>query len=238
MPNAFEPLLDVQEHDTAADQLRHRLAHLPARGEIEQVHREIADHERATAEVVAVRDELARGQRRIEGEVALVEAKVAEVDATLYGGSVTSPRELQALQDDLDSLRRRQRQLEDQVIEVMEQIEPIEADLAARDVARGEYEARLAALEAALVEAAAAIDAELEVVEAERAATVAGIDPALLTSYESLRRQLGGVAVARLVGSNCGGCHLSLSAVELDRIRHLPPDAAAHCEECGRLLVH
>lgn len=237
MASGLEPLLDVQEHDTAADQLRHRRAHLPVRAEIESTRTEIADHERTTAATVATRDELARGQRRIEDEVALVEAKVAEVDSTLYGGTVTSPRELQALQDDLDSLRRRQRQLEDQVIEVMEQIEPIDADLAAREVARSALEARLVALEADLAAAEAAIDAELEVVVAERAVKVAGIDPALLASYESLRGQLGGVAVARLVGTNCGGCHLTLSAVELDRIRHLPPDSAAHCEECGRILV-
>ena len=43
--------------------------------------------------------------------------------------------------------------------------------------------------------------------------------------------------MARLVGTNCGGCHLTLSAVELDRIRHQPGDAVVLCEECGRLLV-
>jgi uncharacterized protein len=53
-----------------------------------------------------------------------------------------------------------------------------------------------------------------------------------------LRHDLGGIAVARLVGTNCGGCHLTLSAVELDRIRHEPGDAVVICEECGRLLVH
>ncbi len=66
----------------------------------------------------------------------------------------------------------------------------------------------------------------------------AGIDAELLARYEQLRHELGGIAVARLVGTNCGGCHLTLSAVELDRIRHEPGDAVVLCEECGRLLVH
>ena len=43
--------------------------------------------------------------------------------------------------------------------------------------------------------------------------------------------------VAKLEGSSCRGCHLQLSAVEVERIRKLAPDAMAHCEECGRILV-
>ena len=52
-----------------------------------------------------------------------------------------------------------------------------------------------------------------------------------------LRSRLGGVAVARLVGKTCQGCHLQLSAVEIDRIRRLDVDELVHCEACGRLLV-
>ena len=65
-----------------------------------------------------------------------------------------------------------------------------------------------------------------------------GLDGELLAEYERLRRELGGVAVARLAGTSCGGCHLSLSAVEVDRIRKTPAGAMVHCEECGRILVH
>jgi uncharacterized protein len=72
---------------------------------------------------------------------------------------------------------------------------------------------------------------------AERADIAAAVDAELLERYEGLRHDLGGIAVARLVGTNCGGCHLTLSAVELDRIRHQPDDVVVLCEECGRLLV-
>ena len=59
----------------------------------------------------------------------------------------------------------------------------------------------------------------------------------LWPEYDRLRAALGGVAVARLVNGTCQGCHLRLSAVEVDRIRKLSPDEPVHCEECGRLLV-
>ncbi|MDZ7733961.1 MAG: C4-type zinc ribbon domain-containing protein [Acidimicrobiia bacterium] len=68
-------------------------------------------------------------------------------------------------------------------------------------------------------------------------APVEGVSPAHLEEYEKLRRQLGGIGVAPLEGGTCGGCNLTLSAVERDRIKSEPPDAVIHCEECGRLLV-
>jgi predicted nucleic acid-binding Zn-ribbon protein len=63
------------------------------------------------------------------------------------------------------------------------------------------------------------------------------VGPEQLKSYESLRPQYQGIAVARLVGTNCGGCHLTLSNLALEEIRHLPPGGVGTCEECGRMLV-
>ena len=82
-----------------------------------------------------------------------------------------------------------------------------------------------------------AIDAELERVRAERDALWGSIDAVLRAEYDELRKRSGGIAIARMVGGSCGGCHLGLSAVDVDRIKKLPPEAPAYCEECGRLLA-
>ena len=60
---------------------------------------------------------------------------------------------------------------------------------------------------------------------------------ALVAQYDSLRANFGGVAVARLEQGSCRGCHIKLSSVEFDRVRHLPIDAVVHCEHCGRILI-
>ncbi len=59
----------------------------------------------------------------------------------------------------------------------------------------------------------------------------------LLARYEQLRSKLGGTGAARLVGGSCSGCHLTLSSMELDRVRKASPDAVITCEQCGRILV-
>lgn len=233
----FEQLLQVQEHDTHLDQLRHRRAALPEQVALDEQRRRIADHDAATATVQEQRDAVGRDQKRIEDEVGLVQAKAAEVDKTLYSGTVTSPRELQGFQDDLQSLRRRQRHLEDDVLAFMEQIEPLDAALESRAAARAELEKEADALAVLLTEAQQHFDTEIVEIEQQRSAALESVSPDLLERYEKLRKQHDGIAIAPLVGNSCGGCHLTLSAMEVDRIKHQPPDALIFCEECGRLLV-
>ncbi|MGZ4727311.1 MAG: zinc ribbon domain-containing protein [Acidimicrobiales bacterium] len=235
--SSLDQLLVLQEHDTTAEQLRHRRLTLPQRDQLVAHEQELASVEQQTVTVQGQRDEVARTQKRLEDEVASVEAKVADVHAKLYGGSVTSPRELQALQDDENALKRHQSAVEDKVIEQMELAVPLDEELERLRARAVELGAAITDTAASLTVAEAEIDVELEAVVAERASVAAGLDPAQIEKYEQLRHDLGGIGVARLVGTNCGGCHLTLSAVELDRIRHAPADELVFCGECGRLLV-
>jgi predicted nucleic acid-binding Zn-ribbon protein len=72
---------------------------------------------------------------------------------------------------------------------------------------------------------------------ARRQEAAGPIAPELLATYERLRARLGGVGVARVVGNHCDGCHLTLSATELDQLRHLPEGEIPTCEQCSRILV-
>jgi len=233
----WDALLSVQEHDTAVDQLVHRRAHLPARGELDDVMRQLSGLEAAVKEVEARRHDLARNQQRLEDEISVLTDKAAHHDKTLYSGTIGNPRELQALQDEIAALKRRISQLEDQELELMEQIEPLDAELARAAAESTELDERGSALRGQIAEEEVAIEAELERVRAERAEVADTVEPELLAEYDTLRPQSGGIAIARLVGGSCGGCHLGLSAVEIDRIKKLPAEAPAHCEECGRLLA-
>jgi len=233
----WDALLSVQEHDTSADQLTHRLAHLPAARELAEAMSLLVQLEATTAEVEGRRHDLGRAQQRLEDEISSLSDKATQHDKALYGGSISNPRDLQVMQEEIAALRRRISQLEDQELEVMEQIEPLDADLARAAGTRGELDDRAAALRGQVAEEQVSIEEDLARVRAERATLAGTVAPELLAEYDTLRLRSGGIAIARLVGGSCGGCHLSLSAVEVDRIKKLPPEAAAHCEECGRLLA-
>jgi len=233
----WDDLLAVQEHDTTIDQLVHRREHLPSRADLAEVMAELAGIEASAAEVETGRRALGGDQQRLEDEIGTLNERANQHDKTLYSGTIGNPRELQALQDEIASLKRRISQLEDREIEVMEQIEPLDAQLATLATARASLDERSQGLRAQIAEEEVTIEGDLERVRGERDALVTSVDASLLEEYEELRKRSGGIAIARLVGGSCGGCHLSLSAVDIDRIKKLPPDAPAHCEECGRLLA-
>ncbi len=233
----WDALLAVQDHDTHTDQLLHRRTTLPARAELDGTMAQLVTLEKRAAEVEAARHELGRAQQRLEDDISAINDKAGQHDKTLYSGTIGNPRELQTLQEEIGALKRRVSQLEDQELELMEQIEPLDADLARMIAERSSLDERAAGLRAQIAEEEVAIDDELAAIRAERAALVAGVEPELLAEYEQLRPHSGGIAIARLVGGSCGGCHLGLSAVERDRIKKLPDDEPVHCEECGRLLA-
>ncbi|HUQ62396.1 MAG TPA: C4-type zinc ribbon domain-containing protein [Acidimicrobiales bacterium] len=233
----YKDLLSVQVHDTAADRLTHRRATLPESARLAAVADALVTVEVSLAEAVERRDAAARVQRQLEDEMANVEDKIKGLDARLYSGEVTVVRELQAMQADTESLRRRHSALEDEVLEAMSVREPIDEEVQALEKERARLDDEGVELRAAIAEAQAGIDAELANETTARAETAARVPTDLLALYERIRANEDGIGAAPLVNGRCGGCHLTLPATELDRMKREPPDALVTCEQCGRVLV-
>ncbi len=233
----LDDLLTLQTHDSAADRLRHRRATLPERAELESRKAAYDDLERRRAEMAERRDAELREERRLDDEVRSLEARAKAEDTRMYSGTVSSPRELQAMQADIDQLRRQAREREDEELEVLLRREALDAEVAELEAAQAALVAEMQTLQAAIEKQEQQIDAELAVEEQARAALVPSIPEATLRLYEQVRAGNRGVGAARLVGMNCQACHLALPATEVDRIRHLTPDTLARCEHCGAILV-
>lgn len=234
---ALDDLLVVQQHDTRADQLRHRRSTLPELGEQAAAGAAVAEAEAAAAAVRARHEEVLGRQRALEDEAAEVEAKAASIDRKLYDGSVVAHKELEAYQADHRLLKQRQAELEDRALEVMEEAEPIAAELADLDAMVASRRAELDDVSARVQVAVAGIDAELAQVEAERSDAAASVPADVLAAYEPLRVRLGGIGVAKLIGARCEGCHLEIPSAQLEEVRRAPDDELVSCPECGRLLA-
>lgn len=233
----FHDLLEVQAHDTTADQLRHRRDTLPEMAQLRACEDELAGLESTLADVGSHAADAARAQRRLEGELAVLETKLSELDAKLYSGAVTVPRELQAMQSEGEVMRQRRATMEDEVLEAMDARETLDGQVADLEARRGALDAEGARLRAAVAEGQAAVDRELAAEVAARAEAAAAIPADIGELYERLRGRLGGIAAAPLVNGRCGGCHLALPATEIDRLRKEPPDTLVRCEQCERILV-
>ena len=166
----------------------------------------------------------------------LVRDRAARNRARLDAGQ-GSAKDLQALQHELTSLARRQSELEDIEIEVMERSESLEARVVSLGEQRAALSVRLATLEAERDAALAELAAEESTIGSGRADIVAGIGDELAALYEKIRASSGGLAAAELKHRRCGGCRLELNNVDLARIRAAAADEVVRCEECRRIMI-
>ena len=146
-------------------------------------------------------------------------------------------RDLTALQSELESLARRQSDLEDVEIEVMERQEGAEARLTELTTERDAAQAEVDRLTAERDTAVGDLDAERVEVERPRADLVGGIDDKLLALYDRIRGSSGGLGAAEFTHGRCGGCRLELNPVDVSAIERAASDEVVRCEECGRILV-
>ncbi|WP_372347421.1 zinc ribbon domain-containing protein [Streptomyces sp. KL116D] len=230
-------LLDVQDLDVRLQQLAHKKKSLPEHAEIESLTKDLTQlrdlHVAATTE----ESDCAREQTKAEQDVDQVRQRAARDQQRLDSGAVTSPKDLENLQKEIASLARRQGDLEDVVLEVMERRE------SAQERA-GELGERLASVQSKIDDAtsrrdqaAGELDSEASSVTKEREVVAASIPADLLKLYDKLREKEGGVGAAKLFQRRCEGCRLELNITELNEVRAAAPDAVVRCENCRRILV-
>ena len=233
----LEALLLVQEHDTARDRLRHRRATLPERAELETRAANLRVLDAQSREVRGRRDVVLADEKRLDDEARSLGARADDADAKLYSGTVSSPRELQAMQADVEMLRRQRSDLEDQELEVMEARELLDAQIEALEADTAVVRAEIERLQGVIGGAEAEIDEELAKEDTAREQQAAAVPDSLLADYERRRARNRGAGVARLVATSCTACHLSIPSTEAERIRRDAGAVVAYCDNCGAILV-
>ena len=230
-------LLELLALDSALDRLAHRRKTLPELAEIERLEGLVEalrdDTVRAQTEV----SDLAREQKKFEDEIEQVRTRRTRDETHLNSGAVTNAKQLEELQHEVATLNRRQSDLEDGELEVMERAETAQATL---DRLTGESDRLLAARDQAAIardKAFGEIDDEIARTTAERAAMAQTFPADLLALYEKLRADHGGVGAGAIARGACGGCRLDLMQNEKADIRAAAVDEVLRHEECGRIMV-
>ena len=235
-PEAQLKLLELADLDAELSRLDHRRRALPEA----QEYGRLAARGGALADELAMAEaegsDLARELLKAERDVEQVRARIQRDRTRLDTGQVSSAKELESLQSEIASLQRRQGDLEEIVLGVMERQEEAnhrQQALAAEQVkvAHDQEEAG-ARRDAALAE----IGEHAASAGKARSAVASEIPADLMALYERLRAQHT-VGAAALRRGRCEGGHLSLNTVDLARIRAAAPDEVLRCEECRRILV-
>ena len=231
-----QKLLDLAAEDVALTQLRHRRATLPEVAAVETAQ----EAERSfAADVVRAETEardLQREVARFESDVEVVRQRKVRDQQRMDAGGLPA-REVTALQHEMDSLARRQSDLEDQELELMERQEVADAALATAQEGLEKAKADVERAEQLRDDALADITDSTARHEAARAGVAGEISPPLLTLYDRIRTQTGSTGAAMLKSRQCQGCRIELYGNELAAVRNADPHEVLRCVNCGRILV-
>ena len=229
-------LIELQLIDSQIAQAKAKLASLPELEQIAAIHARL---ENTAVELTVVETELADvviDLRRCEVDVEQIEDRIKKDEHRLNSGA-GSPKELEQTQHELVTLAKRKAELEDVELEIMVKHDGIKArvdELKNDQVGLKQLELEL---NIRLENAKTEITQNLESLAASRQELAPTIDPALVALYDKIRQSADGVGAAQLIGDKCDGCHLSINAIERERIKGLESDEVIRCEECRRILV-
>jgi predicted nucleic acid-binding Zn-ribbon protein len=228
-------LIDLQRVDTEADQLMHERENSPLRDDLATKSDQLAAWERRRGQMRARIDELTESIEKAEEDGAELTAHRQRLDKQMK--TIIAPREAEALTHEMATIDGQRDELDMAEMEALEEQSALDDELAAHlNISESVADAaRLA--DGSLAVAVTEIDGRLSALNTERESIRAEIDSDLLTKYDRVRDALG-VAVAELAGRQCLGCHIDLSAAEVDTVK----DDAAHigiaeCPQCGRMLI-
>ena len=227
---AFQ-LHQLQQIDIQRDRLAREIAALKQR---------LADRKALTQAEAAEKDARRRWEaarqtlQRAEAEAETVRAKLRRSETALYSGTVNNPKALQDLQREAEALKRLLTQREDIQLEAMLAAE--EAELAHRAASEHLQTLRHNRLqqEARWHGELAQLQQTLAKLNARRATLAASVPAEALATYEHLRQQRGGLAVAVVEDQACTACGAPLTPALARAARS--SENLAFCRTCKRIL--
>jgi predicted nucleic acid-binding Zn-ribbon protein len=229
-------LLDLQALDTRIDQIAHRRASLPQLARLAELDRRLSELRDELVVAQTEQTDINRELVKAEGDVELVRQRAARDRGRLDSGQGTH-KDLESLQHELGSLAKRQSELEDVELEVMQRLEDATARAERTSAELATTQADHDAAAAERDEAFTELDADSGEAGSARDSLAATLPTDLVALYEKIRANSAGVGAAALHRGRCEGCRLELTPTDLQRIRSAPPDEVLRCEECRRILV-
>ena len=224
-------LFRLQQVDSQLDQARGRLR------DIEAILSDHAALRQAKEKCDHAETELKRAQRELRQAEQLVQAqqmKIEQTEASLYGGKIRNPKELQDLQKEAVSLKNYKITLEDRQLDSMLAVEEAETLLLAAQQELTAVRSQMETQQSSLRAEQANLLNRVNELETERQAVISTIEAPDIQLYELLRQQRRGVAVAKISDNPCSACGSTLTPAQIQAAHS--STQISRCSFCGRIL--
>ncbi len=175
-----------------------------------------------------------RDMKSTEAEFEKQRLKIEQAEASLYGGKVQNPKELQDLQNDVASLKRHLDTLENRELEAMMAFESTEKEYRAAIAQLEQAQASASSQHSEFTKESEALQREIERLASERKAVMSDLPHSSIENYDQLRARKHGLAVATVSDSACAACGTTLTPAQQQNARSTAQ--LFNCPTCGRIL--
>jgi predicted nucleic acid-binding Zn-ribbon protein len=225
-------LFELQKLDVNLEKARRKLVQLKAAlGESE----ELSGARKTVSETEAELHRWHAAQKNAELESQTLSEQIEAKDKELMSGRVSQPKELEALQANVEALRRQQSSVEDSGMDALLHVEALNQQLATAQESLRTIESTWQGSQSELLQEDAKYKRIYTQLKQQRDAVAKALPPADLKHYEDLRARKAGVAVSPLQSGQCGVCHILVPTGVVSAVRSRR-DEAVLCPSCGRML--
>ena len=231
MKNELPVLVGLSRADLECARLFERTEAIPR--ELDRHEADLVVQKRALEEQQARLREYGMERRVLERDADAAKARRRELELKQF--QVKNNIEYQAMLREVEEMRRRASDLEDQALKVMGLEEEIQAEIRRLQELVDQEERRISGIRERLQGELAEYQRQLDAARSSRDQLVAQLPPQLRGRYERIRRSKGDMAVVGVVGGACTGCGYQLPPQRINEVHQM--DRLVVCEGCGRILV-
>jgi len=231
--NQLPELLRLQQLLIEAAKLENRIRQVESGEAAESIRVALLEQSARASQMLSDHEEVMRDVRRAETDLELVEKRIAQDKDRLSSSSDT--KVITGIQHELETLAKRQGELEEAQLILMEAADQSNLEQEAIQLERKRLQGELESASKTATSDLAALNNEMSAVQAEMSHLRGALDSGLLELFDKIR--VRGTAVGRLKDSACGACNMTLTSTSVGQLSAVPIDELARCPECSAILV-
>lgn len=227
--------VELAKLDQEFDQYSNQAKHHPKREVIVKNKDEIEKLESEIVELSARAGDIKKDSSKLEDEIEQVRARAEKDQSRIDSGS--NSKEITAMEHEIESLKNRQNDLENQELVLLEQIEELDKKRNAFEQQKSKFTTFLEQATVELKTDLTALKLKADQVNQDRQVLATKIEAELMQKYQKIRSERPGLAAARLVNGACAGCNISFSPIEVQEIKANDLELIMLCDNCSCILV-
>jgi predicted nucleic acid-binding Zn-ribbon protein len=228
----LQHVIRLQILDDQVAALAKEIAALPKH--IAEIEKKLESHTRRLEADRAAVSANQKERKKLEGDIQMQEQKISKLKDQMM--SAKTNEQYHAFQHEISFCQQEIRRLEDRILELMTESEPLEKNVKTAEAALAVEKKEVEAEKATARERTAVDQKKTSELMGERAEITKSITPDVLSNYERIRKGRAGVAVAEVVEGRCTKCHISLRPQYLQDLKR--GEAIMFCESCKRMLFY